>query len=209
MVEDAKNSDGDTDETIEEMVLSLSSTNLCLSGGAQGADLQWGMNAGKAGHKVIHWSFKGHSTKAPGDEVVKLGPGHLKEADGLLVRANEVLKRQVPFRRYYVMNLLRRNFWQIRWSESVYAVGKFDENKQVSGGTAWATQMYMDRFLHDGEDMEKCKLFFYDQNSDQWFQWTGAWQEVDSPEVPTGIWTGIGSRDLSDSGKEAIRAVFS
>ena len=32
--------------------------DVCLSGGARGADVTWGINAKKAGHQVIHWSFK-------------------------------------------------------------------------------------------------------------------------------------------------------
>jgi hypothetical protein len=51
-----------------------------MSGGADGADLQWGMCAGKAGHQVIHWSFDGHRSQAPYQEIVRIPPDLLKEA---------------------------------------------------------------------------------------------------------------------------------
>jgi hypothetical protein len=80
---------------------------------------------------------------------------------------------------------------------------------QVHGGTAWATQMYMDRFIVDGEPMENCKLYFYDQTLDQWMKWQGDWQVLnEQPPEPIGIWTGIGTRELSHTGKWAIRNVL-
>ena len=36
--------------------------NICFSGGARGADHAWGLMAEDQGHRVIHFSFKGHKT---------------------------------------------------------------------------------------------------------------------------------------------------
>ena len=55
--------------------------NWCLSGGADGSDLQWGMNAGKAGHSVTHWGFKGHKSSAPIEEITILPDDLLMTAD--------------------------------------------------------------------------------------------------------------------------------
>jgi hypothetical protein len=182
--------------------------NLCLSGGADGADLQWGMMAGHIGHSVIHWSFQGHKSQAPACEVVVLDDTSLGEADVFLKRANLTLKRRFPGKNRFVNNLLRRNYFQVRWSESVYGVGLMLKG-QVHGGTAWATQMYMDRFIVEGEPMENCKLYFYDQTLDQWMKWQGDWQVLnEQPPEPIGIWTGIGTRELSHTGKWAIRNVL-
>ena len=93
---------------------------LCLSGGADGADVQWGMTADFAKHSVIHWSFLGHRTKAPESEVVILTQEQLDEADPYLMEAAKTLKRYWPPKNQYVRNLLRRNWLQVRDSDSCY-----------------------------------------------------------------------------------------
>lgn len=193
--------------SIAEALVSLKD-DLCLSGGADGADLQWGMMAGRVGHSVIHWSFQDHKSKAPSSEIVILDDTSLGEADSFLKRANLTLKRRFPGKSLFINNLLRRNYYQIRWAESLYAVGVMKDG-QVQGGTAWATQMYMDRFTIDKEPMENCQLYFYDQALDVWLQWKSDWQILETqPPMPIGIWAGVGTRELSDSGKWAIRNVM-
>lgn len=182
--------------------------DICLSGGADGADLQWGMMAGRNGHSVIHWTFDGHNSKAPSSELVILDQISLSKADESLKRANQTLKRRFPGKSQFVNNLLRRNYYQVCWTQSLYGVGEF-KNNQVQGGTAWAVQMYMDRFIHDNEEIESCKLYFYDQTKDHWMQWFGEWKILEGqPPMPEGIWTGVGSRALTHNGKWAIRNVM-
>lgn len=182
--------------------------NLCLSGGAKGADAQWGMTAGKAGHSVIHWSYEGHKAQAPEQEVVRLSQEQLNVADDALHRANKTLKRTVPTWKPWLCNLLRRNYYQVKWTQAVYGVGNL-VNGQVDGGTAWAIQMYLDRFTYDGENPSLIKLYFFCQTLDAWFVWDGCWRALGGPPpAPEGIWTGIGSRDLKENGKNAIRSLM-
>lgn len=182
--------------------------DLCLSGGAKGSDAQWGMTAGSAGHSVIHWSYDKHKVWAPEQETVRLTQDQLDVADTFLHRANKTLGRVVPTWKPWLCNLLRRNYYQVKWTNSVYAVGKFKDGK-VDGGTAWAIQMYLDRFIYDGEDPARCKLYFFDQENACWFVWQDGWQVLPGPPpVPTGVWTGIGTRELNDAGKTAIRTLM-
>jgi hypothetical protein len=178
--------------------------NVCLSGGADGADLMWGMTAGSRGDHVIHFSFAGHKSKAPPTEVVVLTEEQLREADAHLEKANEALGRSVPYKKPWVVNLLRRNYYQVADSQRVYAVATFDKKMKVSGGTAWAVQMFID--LHG----PNCEVYVYDQIKEQWFKWMGkGWLGmVGEPSPPQGIWTGIGSRDLNEAGKIAIRRLM-
>lgn len=185
--------------------------DLCLSGGAKGADSQWGMTAGSAGHSVIHWSYGGHRAPVPEVELVRLTNEQLLVADPYLHTANKTLKRVVPTWKPWLCNLLRRNFYQVKWTQRVYAVGKFGRDGLVDGGTAWAVQMYLDRFYENDEPYEKCELYFYDQDSDNWLKWQVAertWAVIDTPPKPHGVWTGIGTRELTDAGKSAIRALM-
>lgn len=175
---------------------------ICLSGGAEGADSQWGVCAGMAGHLVYHFSFQGHRTNVPPSEVVVLTPEQLAQADPALEVANQTLKRSVPYGKPWIANLLRRNWFQVRDAQSVYAVSTL-KGGMVEGGTAWATQMFIDR--HAGQ---ACPAYLYDQAEQGWKVWNGAWEALETPPVPTGIWAGIGSRALGLPGKQAIRTLL-
>lgn len=176
--------------------------NLCLSGGAEGADLQFGMTAGHAGHSVIHWSFKDHKTYAPEQEVVILTPDQLDAADEHCKQASLTLKKYYPPKSVYVKNLLRRNWYQVAAAERVYAVSTI-VNGIVEGGTSWATQMFIDRF-----NGESCECYVYDQLEEKWFKWNGVWEAVESPPAPFGVYAGIGTRNLNTAGKQAIRSLM-
>lgn len=185
--------------------------NVCLSGGAEGADTLWGNWASKNEHEVVHYSFTKHNTKCDAASVKVLSDKQLRIADSFLARANKSLKRKWPVSNPYVANLLRRNFYQVVKSDAVYGIGKF-VNGQVDGGTAWAVQMYIDRFLIDGEDPKKCKLYFFDQEDKRWFKFNAKSKEwdklADMPPKPEGIWTGIGTRQLNENGIEAIEKLM-
>lgn len=185
-----------------------SERGVCLSGGAAGADIVWGTAATKAGYQCIHFTFSGHKTEAPRDQIVVLSAEQLAEADYYLAIANKTLKRRWPIANLHVRKLLQRNFYQINSSDSVYAVASLEKDGNVSGGTAWAVEMWKLRF-DNCNDM----CFVFDQDSAQWFRWnasTQVFQSVRAQEVlvPQGIWTGIGSRKLQMSGWEAIQEIF-
>jgi hypothetical protein len=176
--------------------------NVCMSGGAIGADLQWGMCAGMAGHQVIHWSFDGHKSDAPETELVRIPYDLLILADEHLKVANVSLERKLPFDKPWVINLLRRNYYQVGNSNSVYAVSTIKKGK-VQGGTAWATQMYLD--LHP----ENPECYVFDQDEEVWYKREHSdWTAIEAPPSPSGIWAGVGTRDLNQAGKQAIRALM-
>ena len=175
---------------------------ICLSGGAEGADLQWGMVAGSSGHKVFHFIFEGHRSRAPSSELVVITEDLLVLADEHLFKANETVKRRVPSNPF-VRNLLRRNWYQVKDSESVYAVSSIKVG-MVDGGTAWATAMFMDR--HDRTS--GIPVYVYDQTTSKWFSWNGGWTATEEVPKPCGVWTGVGSRKLETNGKEAIRELL-
>lgn len=179
-------------------------TNLCLSGGADGADLQFGMCAGKAGHSVVHWSFSGAKSKAPSAEIVILNQEQLNEADPFCLKASKTLKRYFPPKSQYVGNLLRRNWYQVANSGSCYAVSSLDNYGLVEGGTAWATTMFIDK-----HDANACPCYLFDQKMGYWLEWSdNGWQRIYTPPAPQGIWAGVGSRALNDVGKLAIRVLL-
>ncbi len=176
---------------------------ICLSGGAEGADAQWGMCAGMAGHQVIHFSFARHRLHCPASEAVVLTHEQLILADPVLEIANKTLERTFPTSSYFVNNLLRRNWYQVRHAERVYAVSHIDKDGLVAGGTSWAVQMFLDRF-----NGGPCECYVYDQDKGHWLVWDGFWKVIDDVPVPYGVWAGIGSRKLKVTGKTAIRGLL-
>jgi hypothetical protein len=190
--------------------LELKTSNVLLSGGADGADAAFGRAAQAAGHDVVHWTFGGHKTKLR-KNLCQLTEEHLAAADPYLLRANKSLVRTYPSSSAVVNDLLRRNLYQVRWSDSVYAVSRFKRDGSllgIDGGTAWACQMYVDRFIYDQEPMELCNLYLFDQLSNKWHTWRRGWSEIDCPPAPLGIYAGIGSRKLTPDGAKAIDALY-
>ena len=176
--------------------------NICLSGGAIGADLQWGMCAGTLGHSVIHWGFKGHKSDAPNQEIVLLTEEQLEIADEYCIKANRTLKRHYPPKSPFVRNLLRRDYYQVAWNDSVYAISTLVDG-MAQGGTAWAVQMFL-----DSHNNEPCPCYVFCQEQCHWFEWQGNWVPIYEPPIPSGIYAGIGSRDLLFNGKLAIRVLM-
>ena len=165
------------------------------------------MNAGRDGQSVIHWSFENHDSQAPAQEIVILTEEQLMVADDFLKKASKSLNR--PFKDWFshkTKSLLRRNYYQIAWSSSLYAVSTI-KNGKVQGGTGWAVQMFLDRFEQEAQ-FNPIPAYVYDQETQRWYQWCKEWKPIDQPPKPSGLWAGIGSRKLTDSGKWAIRSLF-
>lgn len=179
--------------------------NVCMSGGAEGADHAWGLMALDRGHSLIHWSFGNHKSTTNTNTKI-LTADDLKQADPFLKIASKSLKRSWPSKSEYVNNLLRRNYYQVRSSQRIYAVAKLSNDSSllgISGGTAWACQMYVDRWYTE-TNFKEIELYVFDQNTNKWMQWIEEWQEVSSLPCPHGVYAGIGSREITDAGIEAI-----
>jgi hypothetical protein len=208
--------------------------NVCLSGGASGADVTWGNAAASVGHQVVHWSFKGHKSHDP-DNTYILTDDELHEADDFLKEANLTLKRRLNFKKRFI-KLLQRNWFQVKYADSVYAVGTLNENAViydprvgndatyhlthdrvdrlgVNGGTAWACQLYLDKYRRELGQNEFC-LIFYDQLRREMYTYSpirGCWMPYTHTSLmgkPSGVYAAIGSRDLYTNGVAFIKEVF-
>jgi len=177
-------------------------SNICLSGGAEGADILWGKCAKATGFQVIHWSFSGHKSNAEKQDIFYLNDQQLEEADAACLQASKNLKRYFPPKNKFIQNLLRRNYYQVAWSDSVYAISTI-QNGMVMGGTGWAVQMFLDR-----HDNAPCNAYVFCQNECRWYKWDGLWNTIYEPPTPSGIWAGVGSRDLKTTGKLAIEVLL-
>ena len=176
---------------------------MCQSGGARGADLAWGAHAARLGHKVIHFSFAGHRTRAPAEQIVVLSDEELRQADERMAIANRTLHRTWPPATDYSANLLRRDWHQVRNAERVYAVARFGTDGQIHGGTAWGVTMFID--LHNGQP---CEAYLFEPSLQRWLTCNFEWGPIGAPPRPHGIWAGIGTRNLDAAGEAAIIAML-
>ena len=186
-----------------------SNPNCMFSGGAIGADRLFGLMCKETNTPYIHFSFDDHDSEE--DNLLRIPDSNLIESTEIynsLNKANTVLKRKIPYRKSYVYKLLARNRYQILFTESVYAIVSIETPNTVSGGTAWAIQMYIDQCRERNIPakiyvfcLKKYKPFYYNNE-------TGEFEECASVPRPTGLWTGIGSRKCTAMNLEQFRGYF-
>lgn len=177
----------------------------CFSGGARGSDSLFGACAEAVGHKVIHYSFKEHKSKLNRSILNK---DQLSKADPYLLLANEWLNRKFPTYSEYTNNLLRRNFYQVKESDMIYAITDLDKDGFPKGGTAWAVIM--------GIIVNVDEIYLFDQTTEKWFRFVDigqhprkiTWDQVKQPPSPKGAYTGIGTQKLLSSGIKAVKNLY-
>lgn len=170
--------------------------NICLSGGAQGADTLLGNYALSINHSVIHFSFDTHNSKVNSNLLQRLKDDLLfcKESTAAVKKASKSLKRNLP-KNLYIKSLLHRSYFQIKDSSSLYAIAKI-VNNQILGGTAWAIQMYIDKNKYS-EHINN--IYVYNMLNDKVYTYKNCrYEEITSIPNPSGTWTGIGSREATE-----------
>ncbi len=80
---------------------------------------------------MIHYSFSNHYGNNHKNSLI-LNYRELIEADNYIKKANIFLKRIFPTRCEYVNNLIRRNYYQIKNSNRIYAVSHILKNTKLS-----------------------------------------------------------------------------
>ena len=194
--------------------LQRTTPNICLSGGAAGADLEWGQSATLASHALIHWTFPTHRGPAPPSTCIPLSDTQLSTALPAITLAAKALRKSPP-RNPHIRRLTLRNYFQVRWATSCYAVTVIqDEEDQARGakvgGTAWATAMFAQMNAEGGQR----RMWVFCQRRGVWLRWGGdwagrKWEVVEGrPPRPEGVWAGIGSRVLEENGRRAIRELM-
>lgn len=159
---------------------------MLVTGGAVGADQYFEKLSRELGHKVTVYNTS--TCRDLTDEQIV----HL---DKILVYINDkYLHRTYPTTNNYTNNLLRRNILVALASDVLYAVGYISDGK-IEGGTAWCCYTFMERSL---------PLYFYNQHDKSWYN-------LGPPKIKdiSGIYGGIGSRNLTEDGINAIKMLYS
>lgn len=176
---------------------------ICHSGGALGADITWENEGYKYGVKTIAYSFYGHKQFSKSQKI--LSEAEIDSGYSHVLIAEKTLKRGLNYRVYpYLKNLLSRNWYQVKNSEVIFAIGMFTNKKRniVNGGTGWAVQMSIDN---------NKPVYLYEQNLKTWnkFNYNNmVFEEIDYIPKLTENFAGIGTRDINNDGINAIKNVY-
>ena len=174
---------------------------ICNTGGAIGSNLCFEENCINNGIEVRAFSFKGHRTDSKHKRI--LPNEFLEIPDKLLIEIAKRLKRTVPFDKPWIVNLLRRNFFQIADANITFAIGNIKVDCTIEGGTGWAIEM---------SKMVKIPIYVFDQNKNGWFKWNYDIKEFKITELIIdkvyNVFAGIGTRDLKENGRLAIASLI-
>jgi KaiC/GvpD/RAD55 family RecA-like ATPase len=169
-----------------------------LSGGAAGAEAEFGAAAERAGVAELTFTFPGRVAERTRG-VYELTEDELAQGAVSSAYLQQQMRRTYPdtpiFRRVV------QSIWhQVNTAGEVFAVGEIKPDGTVSGGTGWAVEL--------ARHWEK-PVHVYDQAQRGWFLWRGgAWRPVDPPRITRTRFCGTGTRFLTDDGRAAIHALY-
>ncbi len=184
---------------------------ICHSGGALGADTEWENIGSEFGVKTRAYSYK--TPMHQSTSKVEISDEDYKEGVEEINKANKWLNR---YGIHKYMNLLARNWAQVKYSEQIIAIGtivrKGEKNPKgyynkgkydmVDGGTGYAVTM--------GINHQK-EVYVFDQIRDKWFRWSYSslcYVECKCPKITHQNFAGIGTREIKSNGVQAIRDVY-
>lgn len=174
---------------------------ILFSGGAKGAEAEFGAAAERHGIEEVNFTFEGHSiARRRGLRV--LNHEELKSGDVSLEYVSRLMNRRYTdsptFRK-----LLQSIWYQINNGQEIYVIGEILDNNTVKGGTGWGAEF-----------AKLCNkpLHVFDQKRNAWCTWNQTdWTERkagDEPVISHAHFTGTGTRFLEDNGRRAIEELF-
>ncbi|MEG6551249.1 hypothetical protein V6C53_13530 [Desulfocurvibacter africanus] len=169
------------------------------SGGARGAESEFGRLAEKYGIEEVNFSFEGHqSERARG--VRALTSEELMRKDVSLAYVSKLMNRAYSSAPIF-RKVLQSISWQVDSGHEIWIVGEVLEDGTVKGGTGWGAEF-----------AKICNkpLFVFDQQKNGWFTWDGErWNPVADPAITHHHFTGTGTRFLEENGRQALAGLFS
>lgn len=185
---------------------------MCHSGGAKGSDTYFENISLEYGVKVSAYSYKTDYHNSV-NKVEISEEDYLEGVDKIKI-ANKTLKRPNISKH---MNLLSRNWSQVKYSDQIFAIGSIinpgqldkkgrlsKSNSQiVSGGTGYAVQMGIDN---------KKEVYVFEQDLKSWYKWCYTQDKFikksDSIKITKENFAGIGTREINEYGISAIKNLF-
>lgn len=185
-------------ESARGIVSMPASAYTLLSGGAQGAEAEFGACAEASGLAEMNFSFAGRRP-ARSRCVVVLSDKELAQGAVSSVYLEAHMHRAYPKTPLFEKTL--QSIWhQVNTAGEVFTIGVILPDGTVKGGTGWAAEL--------GRHFSK-PVHVYDQERKAWHKWDGHEWAIEKPPVITQRrFCGTGTRFLSDDGKAAIHGLF-
>lgn len=184
----------------------------CHSGGAEGSDTYWETLGENFNVKTHAYSYRTPSHQSK--NKVEISDEDFKEGIIEINKANKILCRY-GINKY--MNLLARNWAQVKYSKQVFAIGTIvmpgnrgsrgyynkSNLEVVDGGTGYAVQMAINHVR---------EVFVFCQEAKSWFKWSYPSLKFvklkETPKITYQDFAGIGTRQISSDGIQAIQDVY-
>lgn len=174
---------------------------ILFSGGAPGAEAEFGACAERHGIEEVNFTFDGHPiVRHRGVRV--LNHEELQAGDVSLAYVSKLMNRRYTDAPT-IRRILQTIWYQVNSGQEIYVLGTVLEDGTVRGGTGWGAEF-----------AKLCNkpLHVFDQETDAWFSWVGDRFErrsaEDLPTITHPHFTGTGTRTMRDSGRAAIEALF-
>ena len=174
---------------------------ILYSGGANGTEAEFGIQAERFGIEEINYTFEGHQI-ARSRGVRVLTRDELLKGDVSLAYVSRLMNRtytDAPL----IRKVLQTIWYQVNSGQEIYVVGQILRDGTVRGGTGWGAEF-----------AKLCNkpIFVFDQEKNAWFAWAETrWMEVVDPGnllIARPGFTGTGTRFLEENGRKAIRDLF-
>jgi hypothetical protein len=160
---------------------------ILFSGGAPGAEAEFGACAERHLVEEVNFTFDGHKI--------------VRHRGVRMLNHEELLAGDISLA--YVSRLMQTLWYQVNNGQEIYVIGSIQDDGTVRGGTGWGAEF-----------AKLCNkpLYVFDQDKDGWFSWNGdAWallSAADAPVITHPHFTGTGTRTLRENGVRAIGALF-
>ncbi len=168
---------------LEEQYRDMRSKVVLNTGGAKGSDYLFERLGEDMNYNVKVYSFEGHNCNSP--NLVLLGRKKLDEASKLIKQVAKSINRKYPSK-YYTSSLIKRNYWIIKNSKSVYMINMVEN---LSRGTLWGFEI---------AKRLKRPIYLLDVYKG-WFKYNYVYKKFikeDDPPTPEEAFAGIGTRKI-------------
>lgn len=168
-----------------------------ITGGHKGTEAEFGLNAEAWNIPETTLSYEGHVMERSG-EVELLDDSDLERGNVSMEIVFARLGRQFA-RGKGIRRVIQSMFHVVNRGDHLFAVGWIQADNTVKGGTGWGVELA--KFFNR-------TVSVFDQEKNRWFTWKdGTWHE-DEPVLPERTFAATGTRNLTDEGRAAIRALF-
>ena len=177
------------------------SDSILFSGGAQGAEAEFGSCAERHGIEEVNFTFDGHKIERHRGVRV-LNHEELQAGDVSLEYVSRLMHRRFTDSPT-IRKVLQTLWYQVNHGQEIYVIGTILEDGTVRGGTGWGAEF-----------AKLCNkpLHVFDQDQEGWFHWSGTgWTALAQSKRPTIAhphFTGTGTRTIRDNGRRAIEELL-